>query len=84
MKETVFYEMLEKGEMASPNLTDGYIPTVEEMIEKGADKHPEKYLPLLSFVASDPLKRGNDAYTNEYKESVKFAKKLISGIKLVG
>ncbi len=84
MDEKLFYESIEKGMQVSPDATDGYIPTVEEMIEKGADKEPEKYLPLLTYVASDPLRRGNEAYTNEYRKSVEYAKKLLLEIPLVG
>lgn len=78
MKESEFYELLERVERLE-DATDGYFPTVEELIANGVEKNPEKFIPLLSYFSTDPFTRNHieGAETKDYLDTVTFCKKLL-------
>lgn len=63
--------------------TEGYFPTVDEMmrqrIEETILKHSDRYLPILLYMSGDPLSRTDNAMKDsaEYKEAVKYARDIL-------
>lgn len=81
MTEKEFYTILEKVEGAElPSGLGNYYPTVEELKESIEGRPIEELMPVLLFYASDPF--GSEIDDNEYKKTVKYAKKLTSSIEL--
>lgn len=84
MKETLFYDMCDKIETITlPQDMQGYYPTVEEIDKNLALASLEQLSPILIFLANDPYK--NDEIIGnrvDYKDSVRYAKKLVSNIKI--
>lgn len=84
MTESEFYRICDKTEAIEENITKNFFPTVEELKEVQADTHPERVLPLLSYFASNPFSRQDNALKNynEYLETVKFCKNILSSVSL--
>lgn len=83
MKEKDFYELQDKVEKLK-DVTDGWFPTVDELKRYGEDNLKTNYIELLSYFASDPFKREQnpDYFSEKYKETVKYCKKLLYNIRL--
>jgi len=81
MLEDVFYSICEKLENAElPTEFNGYYPTIEELEESIGGRPIDKFMPIIIYYASDPLKDKCD--DEEYKELVLYAKNLTSMIEL--
>ena len=69
MDEKLFYESIEKGMQVSPDATDGYIPTVEEMIEAfdvdGISAAEYKDTDFTLTIEEDDLPVRNVSFTGE-------------------
>lgn len=83
MKEQKFYRMCDIAE-SSGDETNGYLPTVDELKAHHVDTNIPKYMALLIYFASDPFTRLGmpDKNDPEYKETVKYAKKLLYTVEL--
>jgi hypothetical protein len=80
MKESEFYEMLEKIEEVDKSTTAGWYPTVDELREYGITENgiPEPCQYMLAFFSTDPYKdrpmSGKDR--KEYSTMVKYARDI--------
>lgn len=65
--------------------TDGYFPTVDEMmrhhVEEDIKKRNDRYTPILIYLSSDPFSdtyRGrNDGVGEDYRDAVKYARDVL-------
>lgn len=82
--ENEFYELLDEVETYG-NITNGWYPYVRELKEKKVENNMTKFKNLVFFFASDPFKRMNISAKEdkEYKETVKYCKKIVSEINLI-
>ncbi len=76
--EGKFFRILDAVEEIG-NVTEGYFPTVEEIMHFKANENIEKNLVILAYYASDPFKRLNlqEKDDPEYKRTVSYCKKLL-------
>lgn len=82
MNEEEFYKMCDIVEYFK-NITHGWYPTVEEMKAYDVPGNIIKYLPILIYFSSDPLKNDMGDEREEYDETVKYCKNLVSKVTLV-
>ena len=84
ISESKFYDMCDKGAELDIDITGGYYPTVEELKEKGVDKNPEKYLPILTYFAENPFTRMHIPGYNdrEYKKMIGFVNEILGNVEL--
>ena len=83
MKEKDFYRLCEIVEDMG-DIVNEYYPTVEELKAHRVQERIEKFLPLLAYYAADPFK-DTDSENNmqeDYKETVKYCKKLLYTLEL--
>lgn len=79
MKESTFYE-LEDFVQKLQNVTNGYYPTVATLKAHKVEEKIEKYLPIIMYFASDPLRK--EIKEEQYKETVKYCKTLTTTVEL--
>ncbi|MBP3279323.1 MAG: hypothetical protein J6M44_10250 [Butyrivibrio sp.] len=84
MKESAFYDVIDKMEEIDVDTTKGYYPTIADLEEYKVEQDIDLFLPILAYYASDPFKRMNikPDNPNEYKATVKYCKDVLSRIKL--
>lgn len=88
IKEDYFYKLCDAIDELSDeikNITDMYFPTVEEIKAHHVEKNINKFLPLIMYFSTDPLKDVNgfeDEIAEEYKKSVEYCKNLIQNLNL--
>ena len=84
MNVTKFYELCDKTEEITDNVTGGYFPTVEELQRMITGKSIEKYIYIISYFASNPFKRQNNKFANlkDYEDTVRFCKEYMTKIEL--
>ena len=85
--EEQFYAVCDKVDVIDQDITEGYFPTVEELISHNVKEKmqtDQQYLKFIAYYASDPLSRfGYEvAETQEYKEAVKYVRKLLNEMPL--
>ena len=83
MNEREFYTLCDMAE-ESGDETNGYFPTVNELKAHHVEDNLPKFLALLIYFASDPFARLGmpDKNDPEYRETVKYAKKLLYTVNL--
>ena len=82
MKESEYDTLLGIMEEAPTKTVNGYYPTVNALKAKDVERNTEKFLPILTFFASDPYKReGNELISNDasYQETVRYCRKVLYG-----
>ncbi len=84
IKEKDFYNICDFAEGIKNDFTNGYYPSVQELINKGVENNIDIYLPILAYFSSNPFKRlgMEEAEDEDYKELVRYCSHLISSIPL--
>lgn len=81
MTERNFYKLMDFVEKAEvPTGMGSYYPTVEELKISMQGYDTERFMPVLLYFASNPLKDVKDA---AYVETVKYCKQITSNVRLM-